>query len=140
MRGKPYDLINDVSECHMKLSGNFTGGGDWDQYKPILRKQSAVLHDALTMIASSPRYLFESGRRETFSRAMVGDRMSEDGTSVSDRFLGSVWQFRGNVDDFLDADPDIDGLKFIEHEQVESRLVYIASGRRFCLTRSGHVG
>ena len=140
VRGKPYDRINDLSECHMKLSGNFTGGGDWDEYKPILRKQSVVLHDVLRMIASSPRYLFESGRRETFSRALVGDRMAEDGARVSDQFLKLVWQFRENVGNFLDGDPDIDGLKFIEHEQVESRLVYIASGRRFCLTRSGHVG
>ena len=140
VQGLPYDQINDLSESHIQLSGNFTGGGDWEQYMPILRKQSAVLHDALRMIASSPRYLFESGRREAFSRAIVGDRMSEDGVRLSDQFLRSVWQFRENIDNFITADPDIDGLQFIEHEKVESRLVYMASGRRFCLTRSGHVG
>ena len=140
VRGIPYDWIKDLSDCYMKLSGNFTGGGGWESYKPILRKQSAVLHDAEKIIASSPRYLFESGRKEAFSRAIVGDRMSEDGATVSDQFLRSVWQFRENVDSFIVADPDIDDLKFLEHEQVESRLAYIASGRRFCSTRLGHVG
>ncbi|KAI4139396.1 MAG: hypothetical protein L6R39_006306 [Caloplaca ligustica] len=139
VEGFHYDQIEELSESHMELSSNHAGGKDRELLIPILKKQKVVLQDSLRIVSSSPRYSCEAQRSEAFSRTMVGDRR-QDGTQVSKDFERTVWEFRETVDRLIAANIDLDSINILEHGNIETRLVYMASGRRFCLTQSGLVG